>query len=595
MIASTRKLIVAIFGKNSLDEVSVSELQQLVEQYPSFQAGHYLLSKKLQLEGSEEFLQETQRTALYFNNPFWLQWLLQHSAFGSQPAIASADNLPAIESPLFSIEQFPQPRVNSWPSAQEPMVIEETSSRPLPAEPKTTDQFERAQDESVVLSQSEAERALESSDAEIVDEMIAAHVESSQEVSNEQPELVETNGPWSDADVESELVSEIAQVEAAPLEQPQDSWPSSSSATDDLRESTLAPETSLEPLPPPVEQTSPRMHYFWETEQNLEASSASSQDQSMQPAIPSESVNRSEPWFADASGKGKYFWQTQPEVPTEPQALQPEYAAIPEAETSQSLLPMEVPPPQQEAKEAPLEPVAQVASKTEHLEPHNPSDQETAEFVTQAPQPEPAPVPEAEVTQPLLPLEVPSPALEETDKEFPLGHVDQIPIVTEYVEPSRAPDKPSAEPDREAPDLAEPTAAPIPKLQHIQTEPLLIEPYHTIDYFASQGIRFVAEENPTDRFGKQLKSFTDWLKVMKKLPVARPSVDPEEVDDSGIQMIASYSNEEKDIVTETMAEVLAKQGKTDRAIELYHKLSLLIPAKSAYFAAKIDNLKNALT
>jgi hypothetical protein len=44
-------------------------------------------------------------------------------------------------------------------------------------------------------------------------------------------------------------------------------------------------------------------------------------------------------------------------------------------------------------------------------------------------------------------------------------------------------------------------------------------------------------------------------------------------------------------VTETMAEVLEKQGQLDKAIQLYIKLSFINPEKSAYFAAKIQQLK----
>jgi hypothetical protein len=47
---------------------------------------------------------------------------------------------------------------------------------------------------------------------------------------------------------------------------------------------------------------------------------------------------------------------------------------------------------------------------------------------------------------------------------------------------------------------------------------LAFEPYHTVDYFASQGIKLSQEEVTKDKFGKQLKSFTEWLKTMKKLP-----------------------------------------------------------------------------
>jgi hypothetical protein len=40
-----------------------------------------------------------------------------------------------------------------------------------------------------------------------------------------------------------------------------------------------------------------------------------------------------------------------------------------------------------------------------------------------------------------------------------------------------------------------------------------------------------------------------------------------------------------------MAEVLMKQGKREKAIEMFEKLSLMNPSKSAYFAAKIESLK----
>ena len=54
----------------------------------------------------------------------------------------------------------------------------------------------------------------------------------------------------------------------------------------------------------------------------------------------------------------------------------------------------------------------------------------------------------------------------------------------------------------------------------VNTTDLIFEPYHTVDYFASQGIKFREEEKPVDKFSLQLKSFTEWLKTMKKLPVA---------------------------------------------------------------------------
>ncbi len=131
---------------------------------------------------------------------------------------------------------------------------------------------------------------------------------------------------------------------------------------------------------------------------------------------------------------------------------------------------------------------------------------------------------------------------------------------------------------------AQQTGQPVPP-------PLVFESYHMIDYFASQVIKLAPDENPTDRLGKQMKSFTEWLKVMKRLPQKEALSVPDPITENKIQAIAAHSIESREVVTETMAEVLAKQGMREKASEVYHKLSLLNPDKSGYFAAKIEQLK----
>lgn len=125
-----------------------------------------------------------------------------------------------------------------------------------------------------------------------------------------------------------------------------------------------------------------------------------------------------------------------------------------------------------------------------------------------------------------------------------------------------------------------------------ESHDLEFEPLHTIDYFASQGIIIKEEALMDDKLGKQVKSFTDWLKSMKKL---HPGKLPEqnEVVERIIQSSAELSNEDAGILTESMAEVLLKQGKKQKAIEMFEKLSLMNPSKSSYFAAKIESLKNS--
>lgn len=121
----------------------------------------------------------------------------------------------------------------------------------------------------------------------------------------------------------------------------------------------------------------------------------------------------------------------------------------------------------------------------------------------------------------------------------------------------------------------------------------IFEPYHTVDYFASQGIRVSNEIKADDKLGQQLKSFTEWLKTMRRLPETKVEEQLDEVTQQNIQEFAAHSLDEKEIVTETMAEVLIKQHRPHEAVNIYEKLSLLNPSKRAYFAAKIEQLKGS--
>ncbi len=124
----------------------------------------------------------------------------------------------------------------------------------------------------------------------------------------------------------------------------------------------------------------------------------------------------------------------------------------------------------------------------------------------------------------------------------------------------------------------------------VEKEEMLFEPLFASDYFASQGIKLSEAILTDDKLGKQLKSFTSWLKTMKKVhPDKLAPVTA--IVETAMQNLAEKSNIEAEIVTEAMAEAFAQQGKNIRAIETYEKLSLLNPAKSAYFAAKIETLK----
>ena len=137
---------------------------------------------------------------------------------------------------------------------------------------------------------------------------------------------------------------------------------------------------------------------------------------------------------------------------------------------------------------------------------------------------------------------------------------------------------------------------PIPSLKDLQpdiSDQPLFEPYHTIDYFASQGIRLSNDLPADDKLGRQMKSFTAWIRSMKKLPQAGLEQKLAETARGGehIVAMAAGSIKPQEVTTETMAEVFVKQGNIAKAVDIYQKLSLAYPHKSVYFASRIEQLK----
>jgi len=170
----------------------------------------------------------------------------------------------------------------------------------------------------------------------------------------------------------------------------------------------------------------------------------------------------------------------------------------------------------------------------------------------------------------------------ETDIRPEIQHTD----VTEVFEPTTEALEmpPTPAPENEAVSESKTAAAPA------ETMEIPFEPLYAVDYFASQGIR-LREEDQQDQLGKKLKSFTEWLKSMKKIHPEKSRDLFDAKTEASIKSEADQSNDKAEVLTETMAEVLIKQGLTQKAIEVYEKLSLLDPAKSATFAAKISELK----
>jgi hypothetical protein len=177
----------------------------------------------------------------------------------------------------------------------------------------------------------------------------------------------------------------------------------------------------------------------------------------------------------------------------------------------------------------------------------------------------------------------------------------ESPIAVEEVTPPHSDNFELAENEKEKPE--DQTAVALTEKPAVSSNPLhaekpavnhadlAFEPFHTVDYFASQGIKLSVEETGKDKFGKQLRSFTEWLKTMKRLPPAALQSQTETQSEHKVKDMAEDSIHQSEVYTEAMAEVWTKQGNFARAAEVYQKLSLIHPSKKAYFAAKIENLK----
>ena len=432
-------IIQHLFQVSSLEEVSRERLESFVETYPSFGIGHYLLSRKLQAEGSDQFQTEAQRTCLYFSNPLWLQWLLQNGGPAltrETPAVVET-----VETPV-TVEVPQEHSIENVVTMAEDAYVAPAAGDDL-AEALTGGETE-------IFTAVEL-ATITAGEGEDIRDVPVTHAAEATEITGETVTHGE-NGETSAAELLLRSIEEARGLRETLQRMNEDHSP----VTEDLSiETALAGETAPEPVheaaPEPVQEIAPATHETVSTDV----------------LVHEEPIRDEETPFVLDEGE---------EVPAEtPATAEPAF---------------------------PQEPVA-------IAEPAQPAATE------------PAP---------------------------------GTPVIT----------------------------AP--------AQDILFEPFHTIDYFASQGIKLTLDDNPVDTLGKQLKSFTEWLKVMRRLPQKDREVVPDRVAEEAIQTYAAHSIQGKDVLTETMAEVLAKQGMREKARAVYEKLSLLNPDKRAYFAAKIEQL-----
>jgi tetratricopeptide (TPR) repeat protein len=696
MTGNTDQIIMTLFGTGKLEEVPIEELKDLVKNYPSFNIGHYLLSKRLVQEKNDDSTAANLITALYFNNPFWLQWLLQNSdnessvvkesdaifSFESRISYPSSysETYLAKEKELFSFPLakdrdtiahneetlIPRPPEKSF---QDPLVsdpifhedesadienVEETDQTDISQDFQTVDQIDDLdQESSPVLIQPTDTQFMENEHSPIAQSdptlsETTAWIESpdpgidltfheNEELARIAQENERLEKEWQEALFQLRMLEERAaalrQFDPSPAsERPAEMWTDETMGTEvksaetSNESPTLATTALTDPAIPAVGEDSatPRQEMdtlastaqkdsnnsiesFWlEKKEDEDPDSDSSQAVPIEPkeVLMQDTAEKPDStfWINSAAERPEEVLEEEVQNPIsilyeESAKLTPNPVSEMEAPMEAVSLPLDsshlseeitdiptnpdVPEPEQAIasiniaaieENTAVEPAGEIGDKTDLEEP------ELADFID---------------TSPLI-HQVDSsvqenPAYEAPDTPIPIDNnfQDQLAQVSSLqIDPNTVPPVPLV--DEPIVKTDQPKVAAIAPTEEVP----LFDPYHTIDYFASQGIKFIYQENPNDKFGKQLKSFTDWLKIMKRLPQKQVQATIEQaMDSSSIESFAAHSLDENDTLTETMAMVLIKQGKYEKAIEIYQKLSLLNPTKNAYFAAKIEELK----
>ncbi|UPK72390.1 hypothetical protein [Chitinophaga filiformis] len=178
--------------------------------------------------------------------------------------------------------------------------------------------------------------------------------------------------------------------------------------------------------------------------------------------------------------------------------------------------------------------------------------------------------------------------------------------VTSLPAAAQAPATPAADNPVSTAPAAETEPIKIFPLDTSETETsLTFQPLYTDDYFAYKRLKEPEQaEQLSEKGAAEMKSFTSWLREMKHTFAEKASKqwyhqqmhrsyeDPDpEVSEAVEKMAMDSITLNDDIVSETLAEIWARQHQYQTAIHIYQKLSLLNPNKSAYFAQKIKELQ----
>jgi hypothetical protein len=188
-------------------------------------------------------------------------------------------------------------------------------------------------------------------------------------------------------------------------------------------------------------------------------------------------------------------------------------------------------------------------------------------------------------TQQEKPAQIQSPEpvydLEQDKTVFALSKTEPLPDVAETVRDEKPDPKPvpilAIEPEQHLPPAESVELVTINVQPNITDSPAVFEPVKRTG-FTEQEKR--AKKPDINHLIEKFLKEEPRIKIKKELP--------EQQED-----LSEASTKDNDnLVSETLAQIFHKQGKKDKALDIYEKLCLKYPEKSSYFAQKILAIKN---
>lgn len=120
------------------------------------------------------------------------------------------------------------------------------------------------------------------------------------------------------------------------------------------------------------------------------------------------------------------------------------------------------------------------------------------------------------------------------------------------------------------------TGSALPSIERVE----LIET-ELIEQIKSSKQQIIAEDV---KHSEQTQIIDQFIKTQPTINKLKPVPEPTDLTEK-IELLETH------IVSETLVEILLKQGKTEKAVEMLKKLIWKFPQKKAYFAARIEELK----